>query len=216
MQTSTKVIGGLIALALIIGGFFFFRGSAPQSSGPPAAAAPSFGAVSNTNAPAAGSTSASGTILPNPSVFDYLVSRTYLYFDKALGFGNSTATPINEQAARAATVATSSVLCAVQNPLNASSSIMHVSIFFTTAPTSTLSLVVGTTTFAQAQYATSSGMMTISVPVSATSTSVDWDPGINNDGIAAGQWITFGVGGGSSGVNFGGVGNCNALFITDN
>lgn len=217
-NTFSKIIAGIAVIALLVACAAYVKsGSAGGVQvQDPAAVTQSFGATYATNAPAGNSALSSGVILPNPSVYDYLVARAYAYV-KWLGLDNGTSVPTNSAAVRAAVISTSTVLCSLTNPLGATSSITHAVIMFSTAPTSTLSLVVGTSSLAtNTIYATSSGMMTQTVLVSATGTPFTWDPGVSNDTIGPNGVVTFGVGGGSSGTWYGVAGSCSMTVVSDN
>lgn len=209
MQTSQKIIGGIAVIALVFGLISFFRGPSSKTT---TIVQPGQSQPTQTF----GNTSIDGSqsILPNPSNFDYLVARLALGLGTNLSNSNTGSGNVVYEAQAASIAASSSVLCSLVNPFNSTSTIVNTSIYFTTAPTSTLQLVEGTSTVQQPT-ATSSGMQTVSVPVSATGTAFTWDAGVNNNVVGTGQVVTFGIGGGSANAgNYAPAGKCQGVFIS--
>lgn len=178
----TNIIGAVAILAFLGVAFLFADrpASSPQSFG---------GTPSTTVVPPAGAALSDGTILPNPTTYDYLVSRVYLSAQNAFGLGNSTSVPTNYEAIRMSLTSATSTPCALLNPLNATSTITSFSMNVTTATSSAITWDVGTST---TQYATSTSMLNaVSIGASQQFT-MTWDGGTNNSLIGPGKYIVVG------------------------
>lgn len=208
-NTKTNIIGAIAVIALL--GVLLL--AAKPTSAPTTQLG---GTVTTAVVPAAGSALTDGTILPNPSTFDYLVSRTYLSAQNAFGLGNSTSVPTNFEATRASLTSGTSTPCALLNPLNATSTITNFVMNITTATSSAIIWAVGTSTTA---YATTTSMESVSVGAGKQST-ISWDGGINNTVIGPGQYVVVGSDSGTTpatgafatGIVIGG--SCQAVFQT--
>ena len=195
MTTSQKVIGAVAVLGVILGAVALLLPHSTPST------ATTFG---NT------SVDGSQSNLPNPSNFDYLVARLALGYQTNLSVNGTGANNINVEAQRANMVSTSTVICAIQNPFNATSTIQNVVFNPTVGTSSSLTLTVGTSTSA---VATSSTMMTVVVPAGSTGYPATWDPSTNNAAIPPGDWVVFGPGAGTA-VTYAYTytGTCSGLF----
>lgn len=130
-----------------------------------------------------GNTATSGTQanLPNPTNYDYLVARL------VLGLGTNTSNVL-VGAQRMALVSGTSTPCAIQNPYNATSTVLGLSMNITTATSSAITWAIGSSTTA---FATSSNMESIAIAAGAQST-ITWDPGSNNAVLSPRGWIVIG------------------------
>ena len=195
MTTSQKVIGGIAILGVILGSLSLYLGKPTTQS------VQSFG---NT------SIDGSQSNLPNPSNSDYAVARLAFGYGTNLSNSNTGAGNINVEGQRASIVASTTVLCAIQNPFNATSTIVNAEFFPTTGTSSALTLVVGTSTNA---ISTSSSMMSQTYAAGSSGYPSTWDPSVNNSAIPPLDWVVFGVGGGSAvSYAYTYIGSCTALF----
>lgn len=134
----------------------------------------------------------------------------YLVLSQALGFGNTGSSPnVNIAGPRTAFTAATTTPCAIQNPLNATSTIVAFSMNVTTGPAAAANIVVGTSTSA---FGTSTGMLSSTVNTGAQAT-LTWDPPVNAGVIAPNAWIVAGTNG-TGATTIGG--SCNAIFVSDN
>lgn len=165
-----NIIGAIAAVALLgVAWLLFVPANSPTEVTP---------------TPIAGNTATNGTQanLPNATNYDYLVARL------ALGFGTNTSN-VNMLAQRMTLVSGTSTPCAIQNPFNATSTVLTVSMNITTATSSAISWAVGSSTTA---FATSSNMESIAVAAGSQYT-LTWDPGNNNAVLAPRAWIVIGA-----------------------
>ena len=203
----TNVIGAIAILALIFGFISLVKG--PSTS---------FGTVNNggtaSNASAiiipANTTLPDGYQTPNPSVFDYLLSRGLLMAQNVFGMGNGTAVPTYQQVNRMILTAATTTPCALQNPFSATSTIPDGVTFNITTSTST----AGTLTFATSTsaYATTSTFST-----QTAGANLDGTYTANGSGpvvVAGNGWIVVGVAGAPYPFTYGG--SCQATFQTAN
>lgn len=198
-MTKQNIIGAIAVVALLLS---VWAALTPKSS------LTSFGALSNTNAPVAGTIAPNGSVLPNPSVLDYLVNRVMLYTDKTLAFGNTTGTPLYQQAIRQSLTAATTTPCALQNPFTSTSTLIAWDMNVTTATSSAGVLTLATSTTA---YATTSAIATFSIAANAQGTRV-WSGG-NDVGVVAGSgYVVVGVQGVAYGFTYGGT--CSGIFQT--
>lgn len=181
---STNIKTGIIAaiVALIVAGGTWL--ALPAKT--PAVGAANFG---NT------SIDGSQSNLPNPSNFDYLVARLVIGLGTNTSVSATGAGNINIAGQRMLLASGTSTVCAIQNPLNATSSILNVSMNITTATSSAITWGLGTST---TQFATSTSMETAAIAASNQGT-ITWDPGINNAIIGPGQWFNIGPAAGTAG-----------------
>lgn len=134
----------------------------------------------------------------------------YLVLSQALGFttpGNPTT--VNMTAVRSALTTGSNIPCVVQNPFNATSSIMSVAFNVSSSSATSFTIAIGTSTVSTA----TSSVLTSGTIGANTQGTITWDPSSNNGVIAPNGYITGGTNNGSL-VGFGG--SCTALFVTDN
>lgn len=208
-----NIIGAVAILAFL--GVLFLGLKSPEQVVVQNDSAP-FGAISNTNAPAAGSTLANGQLLPNPSVFDYTVHRQFLYFDKALGFGYTSGNPVLEQSGgRFSLTAATTTPCAIQSPFTTATSTFNFKVTVTTATSSAGEFVIATSSTA---FSTTTGAVAnFTIPASQQGT---WAfSGTTTSGttgvVAPSGWVVFGTTNGSS-VGYGYTlgGTCQAIFTT--
>lgn len=137
-----------------------------------------------------GNTSIDGsqTILPNPSNYDYLVARLALGLGTNLSNSNTGAGNLNIAGQRVAINTASTTVCAIQNPLGVTSTIMGVYVSITGATSSAATYGLGTTT---TQYGTSTNMTTQTIGASSQGI-ITWDPGTDNSLIGPNAWFTVG------------------------
>lgn len=143
MNKTQTIIGVIAVIALLVGIWAKVTPATTMSTSP-------FGAVSNTNGPAAGSILANGTLLPNPSVLDYFIARTFLYADKAIGYGNSSGTPILQQGSRQLIVPSSNIVCSLQNPNTTATSTFEFSTNISSTSANAGTLILATASSATA------------------------------------------------------------------
>lgn len=179
MNKTNIIIGGIAVIALL-GVIFLGLTRAPAQT------TTSFG-----------NTSIDGTQanLPNPSNYDYLVARLVLGLGTNTSVSSTGVGNINIAGQRQLLASGTSTVCAIQNPLNATSSVMNVSMNITTATSSAITWGLGTST---TQFATSTSMETAAIAASNQGT-ITWDPGSNNAVIGPGQWFTIGPAAGTAG-----------------
>lgn len=219
MPTQTKsklpLLGiGLLALLALVVAFTKPTTSDVQSMIQTQSA--TFGAVSNTNAPAANTVLPDGYLTPNPTVYDYLIARGFLYTDKALGFGNTSGIPIYQQSSRVAITPNAGIVCSLVNPFTTATSTYEFSINLSSTSASTAQLILGTGVAATATTTSQSVFTaTASVPLTYDTS------GTTTSG-------TFGLIGPGASLNVGGVlgtaqatlnqmgGTCGAIFTTTN
>lgn len=179
-----------------------------------------FGAVSNTNAPAANTVLSNGTLLPNPSVLDYFIARTYLYTDKALGFGNSTGVPVNQQGNRQVITSTNSFAtsyaCTFTNPSATASSTFEFNVNISSSSATAINLILGTSITGGVPVATSTILATLPVAANAQFTaSTQGTTTAGTSGVVGpGDGITLSAIAGAPLAQLGGV--CNAIWTTIN
>ena len=171
----------------------------------------------------ANTTLVNGYQTPNPSTFDYLVSRGYLVAQNLLGLGNGTSVVTNIQSQRmtmgttGATGLGTTTPCAFQN-VNATSTIVSLSFNITVGTSTAATFAIGTTTTNSA-FATSTSIASPGVAASAQR-SFNWDGSNDNSELAPNQWVVFGTTGtitgvtGSNGYVFGGT--CQMVVQTIN
>lgn len=129
--------------------------------------------------------------LPNPSNYDYLVARLALGLGTNISNSNTGVGNINVAGQKMNLVSGTSTPCAIQNPLNATSTISSVSMNITVATSSAITWSVGSSTTA---FATTSNMETVAVAAGAQQT-ITWDPGADNAQIAPRDWVVIGASG---------------------
>lgn len=143
------------------------------------------------------------------SISSPATNMDYLVLSQALGFGDTGGNPkVNITAARTALVANSTIPCAIQNPLNATSTILSFAFNVAVGTSTSENIVVGTSTSATA---TSSGMVSQTIGSGALAT-ITWDPPINSGVIGPSQWI-LGSTNGTGAVTY--TGSCSAVFVSD-
>lgn len=217
-MTKENIIGIIAVVALIVGFIGWTHPTIPQS----------FGTTNNggtfvapgTVIVAANTTLLDGYQTPNPSVFDYVVSRGYLVAQNMFGLGNGTSVVTNQQAVRQLLTAATTTPCALQNPFSATSTIPDgVTLNITTATSSagTITFATSTTAFAT----TTTIQSNVVLPASTQATySI---PTATNGGtiVGPGGWIVIGVAGISTtqgnvnnGFTYGG--SCQATFQSAN
>jgi hypothetical protein len=201
-MNKTNIIGAIAVIAFILGVIGLSNSGAPAPASMPA------GAVSNTNAPAAGTVAPNGSVLPNPSVLDYLVNRVMLYTDKTLAYGNSSGTPLYKQAARMTLATATTTPCALQSPFTSTSTLVSFALNVTTGTSTTGSLTLATSTTA---YATTSAITTFNIASGAKATPV-WTGGNDVGVVAPSGYVVVGVKGANFGFTY--VGTCSAIFQT--
>lgn len=94
------------------------------------------------------STDGSQAALPTPSNFDYLVARLSLGLGTNLSNSNTGAGNVNITAQRMNIVAATTTPCAIQNPLNATSTLSTATINVTTGTSTVAAFIVSTSTTA--------------------------------------------------------------------
>ncbi len=182
------VYGGiLIAIIIAIGAYFY-----PSVSGV------KFGAVTTigTNGiPTVLSGGSQPTYLNALEASESVISDGPAYFLGKMFSGSTGATVtsniVTTQTIKQALVSGTSTPCSIQNPLNATSTIVAFSFNIpqSGATTSAIAWSVGTST---TQFATSSSMLkNVSIAASNAAT-VAWNPGANNGVITPTQWILIG------------------------
>ena len=197
-----NVILGLVILSLVIGFIGLVKTPSKNS-------VVSFGNVS---------TDGSQSVLPNPSNFDYLVARL------ALGFGtNVIGSNVVQEAQKQVLATATTTICTIQNPFNATSTILSAGFNITTGtstPANGINFIMGTTT---GQYSTTTNMLSsiYTSPNTGTTVVATWDPGVNNSVLGPKEWITMGALASSSlsalwtnGINV--TGTCQAVFQSVN
>ena len=213
MQNNLKI--NIIAAVAVIALVFSFIGLFGHSSTPVSAG--NFGSTNNGGTAVtipANTTLPNGYQTPNPTTLDYIVSRGFLIAQNIFALGNGTSVPTYQQAIRMSLVSTATTTpCAIQNPLNATSSITNFALNITTASTTAGTFVVGTSTTA---FATTTTMLTAQVVGANAFGTLTWEGGVNNTVIGPNQWIVVGVQGtnGTAGFIYGG--NCQATFQSVN
>lgn len=233
MQNTTKIIGGIAVLALILSGIAFFRHgttqtiieqqSSDQSQTQSQPSSQNFGAVSNTNGPAANTVLVNGQLLSNPSVLDYVIARQLLYTDGAIAFGNSTSsTPILQQGARQPIIASSSVICSLASPFTTATSSYEFGWTISSTSANAVTFVLASST-ANNTGATTTVQATVSLAAntqnsfSTQGSTTAATNGANMSGIVGpGQRLNLGAltGGSAALLQFGGA--CNAIFTSLN
>lgn len=210
MTTSQKIIGVIAILALVVGIWAKLTPAQEVST-----VGTSYGAISNTNAPAANTVLVNGALLPNPTVLDYVVSRVFLYADKAIGYGNSSGTPILQQGVRASITASSSVDCSLQNPFTTATSTYEFSANIASSSANAASLIVATGAGAGA-----TSTLNATVAYSANSWLTIATQGTTTTNLAGvvapGAWLNLGAltGGSATLAQLGGA--CSAIFTSTN
>lgn len=205
-MNKTNIIGAIAVVALLLGACAFFKIPSQPSS---------FGAVSNTNAPAANTVLVNGVLLPNPTVLDYIVSRVFLYTDKALGFGNATGVPTLQQGNRVAITPSQNVVCSFQNPNTTATSTFEFSTTIASTSANASSLILATAASATAT-TTSYGQIAL-----AANTQLTWGTSGTTTGgsagvVAPGAFLNLG------GINAAGSmlaqlgGACNVIWSSTN
>ncbi len=204
----TNIIAGIAILGCILGLIGVFH--KPSQS---------FGGINNGGSAgsAAGVTISANTTLPNgyqtpnPSTFDYLVSRGFLIAQGIFGYGNGTSVPTYQQVNRMVLNTATSTPCALQNPFNATSTMIDGIVFNVSVSTSS----AGTLDFATSTsaFATTSLFSTIAAAANTQGTYT----ALPNSGftVAPNGWVVVGVHGTSlGGYSYGG--SCQATFQTIN
>lgn len=216
-MTKENIIGGIAVLALIVG----FIGLSHSSSQLAVGTTNNGGTAVNPGnvTVAAGTQLIDGYITPNPSTFDYLVSRGYLIAQNMFGMGNGTSVPSNSQAVRQLLTAATTTPCALQNPFSATSTIESVILNITTATSTTGTITFATSTTA---YATTTTIQS-NVTAPANEQETYNIPSATNGGtiIGPGAFVVVGVAGISTtqgnvnnGFTYGG--SCQATFQSAN
>ena len=215
MTTSLKIIGGIAILGVILGGLALLKHSSTTVVA--GSTTNSSGGISNTNAPAANTVLVNGQLLPNPSVLDYFVSRVFLYADGAIGFGNSSRTPILQQAQRNASfTATTTTFCSLQNPFTTASSSYEASFYVASSSANAGTVVFGaaSTNAATTSSTNQQGQLTVApgdINYATSGTTTSGTFGI----IGPGQFLNFSGGStGSATSQFGGT--CQSIFTSLN
>lgn len=204
MKNLPIILGG-IALLVAVGALLLGFSNSAKST----VATQSFGATNNAITEPAGTLLPNGTVLPNPSTSDYVVSRVYDAIQGALGIGDGTSVPIHEQAERELLTAATTTPCSLQNPFTATSSVsIQGNITVGTSTAGTLTVATSTNAFA-----TTSLVATFGVGASNMySFSVDGPSATANTIVGPSQWVVMGVSGVSYGFTYGG--SCSAEFQT--
>lgn len=206
MTKQNILIGAIAVIAL----FALVRTFLVTSSVSPTAG--SFTPTTGINMPA-GTALSNGYVLPNPTTYDYLVSRVYLVAQGILGYGNGTSVNTNEQIVRQPLVAATTTPCAIQNPLNATST--YSSSFNVTTATSSAGIFdIGTSTTA---FATSSAGSAQTIAANTQNTlSYAGSSGSGGNIIGPSAWILYGMNTGSVSYGYTYGGTCQATFKTAN
>lgn len=214
MTTSTKIIATIAVLGVILGVWALSRPMSSVSSGQ-FGTTNSNGGISNTNAPAANTSLVNGVLLPNPSVYDYLVSRVFLYTDNALGFGNATKIPTLQQGNRVAITASSSIVCSFQNPNTTATSTFEFSTTIASTSANAGSLVVGT---ASTSLATTTAYGTLALAAGAQLTwGTEGTTTTGNRGtVPPSGWLNLGGVAGSQTMLAQLGGACNVIWTSTN
>lgn len=193
-MNKTNIIVGVIAVvALILGGLAYIKNTSVSSG------TQSFGNVS---------VDGSQSNLPNPSNSDYSVARL------AQGFGtnlsvNSGVGNINIEGQAQNMVAGTTTVCTIQNPFNATSTIMSVVANLKTGISGGATFALGTTTSGTA---TSTSMSSVAFGTFVGGL-ITWDPGVQNAYLAPLGQVTLGFTAGSAtGTPYIINGTCSALF----
>jgi hypothetical protein len=198
MNKTNIIVGAIAVIALIVGGIAFLRGPSSSTSS----------SVASTQNYGNTSIDGSQSNLPNPSNSDYSVARL------AQGFGtnlsvNSGVGNINVEAQAQNMVAGTTTVCTIQNPFNATSTIMSVTANLKTGISGGATFALGTTTSGTA---TSTGLATTAFGTFVGGL-ITWDPSVNNAYLAPLGQITLGFTGGSAtGTPFTINGTCSALL----
>lgn len=129
-----------------------------------------------------------------------------------IGFYGAGDLAIDTYAANATSASTT--VCAIQNPNSATSSISAFSFQVTTATSTAISWVIGTTT---SPYATSSGMVSATLSANEKG-AITYAPVSRDNVIGPSEYVVVGTGANTGlGLNTGGVifaGNCTGVFQT--
>lgn len=162
-----------------------------------------------------GNTSVDGSQsnLPNPSNTDYDVARLALGLGTNLSNSNTGAGNVNIEAQRMNLNVATITPCAIQNPFNATSSLVDATFNVTTGTSSAAQIVFATSTTA---FATTSALATMQVAASSDGTFVTGETATSTGiGVVLGpsNWLVIGTALGSAvgyGYTYGGT--CSAVF----
>lgn len=195
MNKSNIIIGGIAILALFLGGFSLLAKEKTST------------AMTQT----VGNIAQSGTQanLPNPSNSDYAVSRL------ALGFGTNLSNPagtfgnINIESQAQQMTAGTTTACIIQNPFNATSTLMSFVGDLQTGISGGATFAIGTTT---SGIGTSTNMLSVALATGVGGL-MTWDPGVQNAYIAPlGSVVVGYTGASATGTPFTINGYCQAMF----
>lgn len=205
MTKQNILIGAIAVIALFVLVRTFLVSSSTITAG-------AFTPSNGINMPA-GTALSNGYVLPNPTTYDYLVSRTYMVAQGIFGYGNGTSVNTNEQIVRQTLVAATTTPCSIQNPLNATST--YSSTLNATVATSSAGIFdVGTSTTA---FATSSlgSAQTIAANTQGT-LSYAGSSGSGGNIIGPLGWVVYGMNTGSVSYGYTYGGTCQATFKSAN
>lgn len=148
--------------------------------------------------------------LPNPSNADYLVARLALGLGTNLSNSNTGAGNVVIEAQRQNIVAATTTPCAIQNPFNATSTLVDGTINITTSTSTAGVFTIATSSTA---FATTSPIFGATLASGADGTLLTGETASSTGlGVVLGPsaWLVFGVTGAGYGFTYGGT--CSAVF----
>lgn len=199
------VIAGIVALVVTLGIYWFTQPATPIAQ---------LGNTTTTVPEPGGTVLPNGEVLPNPSTSDYTVERVYDAMF-ALGLWDGTSNPVHIQAVRNASfIQATTTPCSLQNPFNATSTLLDAVFNPTTSTSTSYQMQIATSS---TQYTTNSVLVTFTeaangitpVVVSSATSSSNGSEAI----IPPSGWVND-VTTGSQAIAV--AGTCSAIFETIN